>query len=248
MPGVSHPGVATSRDGQRDLSIVTADAGPLVDVVKTLVPAVLMALAEQPRALVCDLSALDDGSDEQASALVATSARQVRDWPAVKVAMVCRAPGLRDHLRRQPLSEHLLIRATRRQAVLEMTRHEPAAIAYTHVVASATASRRCREFVRAACLDWGLAEVVPAACLVASELATNVVLHARTDLDLTVSQYGGLLRIAVRDGSHDQPLQSPPDSRRMHGRGLALVAASSRAWGALPTTDGGKVVWAVLDG
>jgi hypothetical protein len=37
------------------------------------------------------------------------------------------------------------------------------------------------------------------------------------------------------------------DLHSVGGRGLALIAACSRAWGVLPTVDGDKVVWAVLD-
>ena len=36
------------------------------------------------------------------------------------------------------------------------------------------------------------------------------------------------------------------ESARISHRGLLLVAAVSESWGVLPTSDGGKVVWAVL--
>lgn len=110
-----------------------------------------------------------------------------------------------------------------------------------------TASRVARDFVSRTCLDWGLAPAIASACLVVSELVTNGLRHAVTDMDLTLARHGGILRLALRDRS-DAPLHpQAPDLDSVGGRGLALVGACSRAWGVLPTADGGKVVWAVLD-
>jgi hypothetical protein len=110
-----------------------------------------------------------------------------------------------------------------------------------------TASRVARDFVSRTCLDWGLAPAIASACLVVSELVTNGLRHAVTDMDLSLACHGGTLRLALRDRSDFplRPQEADPDS--VGGRGLALVGACSRAWGVLPTADGGKVVWAVLD-
>jgi hypothetical protein len=71
--------------------------------------------------------------------------------------------------------------------------------------------------------------------------------HAGTDLELIVSHRSGLLRLAVRDHTRDDPLVRDLDAQRANGRGMVIVGGFSRAWGSLPTADGGKVVWAVLD-
>jgi hypothetical protein len=42
------------------------------------------------------------------------------------------------------------------------------------------------------------------------------------------------------------PDQQPP-ALDLRGRKLTVVAGLSRAFGVLPTADGGKAVWAVLD-
>jgi len=226
---------------------VVAGVGRLEDVVADLRHAALLALAEDPCAVVCDLIGVTDGSDADAGLLLATMGQQVRDWPAVPVALACPDPGLRHRLRQQPLSEHVLLRARKGQAMAAVGRTAPPVTARLGLAPHVTASRVARDFVSRTCLDWGLAPAIASACLVVSELVTNGLRHAVTDMDLTLARYGGILRLALRDRS-DAPLHpQAPDLHSVGGRGLALVDACSRAWGVLPTADGGKVVWAVLD-
>jgi anti-sigma regulatory factor (Ser/Thr protein kinase) len=79
--------------------------------------------------------------------------------------------------------------------------------------------------------------------LIGSELVTNAVLHARTDLTLTLELDDGRARISVKDQS-----QAPATLRHyrpdaLTGRGLGVVAALSDSWGISAAADG-KVVWA----
>lgn len=80
------------------------------------------------------------------------------------------------------------------------------------------------------------------AVLAASELATNVVLHARTAFEVTVATEPGHLRVELTDGSPVLPVVRWPGSGREHGRGMAIVDALADRWGAEPVV-GGKVVW-----
>jgi len=99
-------------------------------------------------------------------------------------------------------------------------------------------------------MAWGLDTFAPAACLVVSELVTNSTVHAGTDIALSVASCHeacpGAVRLAVRDNSADLPQQQDADLGP-HGRGLIIVAGFCRAFGVLPTAQGGKVVWAVID-
>jgi hypothetical protein len=226
---------------------VVAGVGPLADVVTDLRRAVLLALAEDPRAVVCDLSAVVDGSDADARVLMAAVGQPVRDWPAVPLAMSCPDPVLRRRLRRQPMSEHVLLRVTLPQASAAAGRSAPPTTVRLQLAPSATASRLARDFVSRTCLDWGLVQGIGSACLVVSELVTNGLRHDVTDLDLALARHGGILRLALRDNSAEPARQQLPDLESVSGRALALVGACSRAWGVLPTADGGKVVWAVLE-
>jgi len=108
-----------------------------------------------------------------------------------------------------------------------------------------TAPRAARDLVSRALLAWRLSQQIPDACLVVSELVTNAMIHAGTDIDLTLAEHRRSVRIAVRDHSQDLPVEQHGRSDE-DGRGLGIVAELSSAWGMLPHAGGGKVVWAVL--
>lgn len=76
--------------------------------------------------------------------------------------------------------------------------------------------------------------------LVASELATNAVVHARTPFRVQVSS-GKSFRVEVHDGTGIDELEKRSGS----GRGLALVEQVADDWG-VDSTPSGKYVWAVL--
>jgi anti-sigma regulatory factor (Ser/Thr protein kinase) len=80
------------------------------------------------------------------------------------------------------------------------------------------------------------------AVVVASELATNAVLHARTPYVVEL-HVGKVVRIEVTDTGLGAPVLQPSPSNGTSGRGLVLVAALSSRWG-VEWLDGSKVVWA----
>jgi anti-sigma regulatory factor (Ser/Thr protein kinase) len=82
--------------------------------------------------------------------------------------------------------------------------------------------------------------------LVASELATNAVVHARTPFTVTLARQNGLLRLTVKDGSAALPTLSRPEPSAGSGRGLFMVATYSADWGVTPEPEGGKSVWATF--
>jgi anti-sigma regulatory factor (Ser/Thr protein kinase) len=91
--------------------------------------------------------------------------------------------------------------------------------------------------------SWALDEVAWAVELLLTELAGNVVRHARTPYDVTMSFDQHTLRVSVRDDSRTPPRPrvhvSPTESE---GRGLLLVERLATRWGSEP--DGhGKAVW-----
>jgi hypothetical protein len=81
---------------------------------------------------------------------------------------------------------------------------------------------------------------------VVSELVTNAVLHARTDVVLSLELRPGVARIGVRDGSLATLAIRNYSAEAITGRGLGVVEALSRAWGAVADRDG-KLVWAEFD-
>jgi anti-sigma regulatory factor (Ser/Thr protein kinase) len=100
------------------------------------------------------------------------------------------------------------------------------------------------------CRRCGLAELVPTAELVVSELVTNAVEHAaggrgskRVTLTVSVSPRG--VSIEVADPDPHGPAVRAADPWDEGGRGTFLVAAHSSSWGWRPR-PGGKSVWAEL--
>jgi histidine kinase-like protein len=83
--------------------------------------------------------------------------------------------------------------------------------------------------------------------LIGSELVTNAVLHARTELTLTLELRDGRVRISVKDRSQAPATLRHYQADALTGRGLGVVAALSDRWGISAAADG-KVVWAEVDG
>jgi anti-sigma regulatory factor (Ser/Thr protein kinase) len=100
-----------------------------------------------------------------------------------------------------------------------------------------------REHVRNVLHDRSI-EIVDAAELLTSELATNCVRHAGTDFELVIHAVGEV-RIEVRDTGPGRPTVLSPTPRDMTGRGLRIVEAVSDSWGVVPTARG-KAVWFTL--
>jgi anti-sigma regulatory factor (Ser/Thr protein kinase) len=92
----------------------------------------------------------------------------------------------------------------------------------------------------------GPRQLIDDLCLVASELATNAVLHARTPFTVRVEPHPDTVRVVVEDGSPRRPIASDAAPAATSGRGLAIVDALTLEWGVQPAPEG-KAVWAELD-
>lgn len=90
-------------------------------------------------------------------------------------------------------------------------------------------------------LDHAPPECRDTAVLIASELATNAVIHARTPYAVEL-RLGGVVRIGVADAALSAPVlrEDPGDGG---SRGLFIVSKLAHRWG-VDWVDGGKVVWA----
>lgn len=93
----------------------------------------------------------------------------------------------------------------------------------------------------------GRADLADNAMLVTAELLANAVMHARTEMSLSIEPEGDGVRVAVTDGSDILPRWTPSSPTATSGRGLLLVAQLSSSWGVDPLPSGGKRVWAEFD-
>jgi anti-sigma regulatory factor (Ser/Thr protein kinase) len=104
-----------------------------------------------------------------------------------------------------------------------------------------------RRFVRDTLREWGHADgdLVDEAACVASELATNAVLHAGSgfSVGIRVVPAQHRVRLSVRDASPTMSTVGYSSTPARHGWGLSLVANFASCWG-VETTSDAKVVWA----
>lgn len=132
------------------------------------------------------------------------------------------------------------------------------------MVALPTAARCARLFVSERLRRWHLAELDETAGLVASELVTNAVAATGSlempatyaelhDLDLAIVvmrllPMPGSLFVEVWDRDPSPPVPGDPGLLDESGRGLTLMGALTKTWGAYlaDAAVGGKVVWAEI--
>ncbi|MFI5911150.1 ATP-binding protein [Dactylosporangium sp. NPDC051541] len=110
------------------------------------------------------------------------------------------------------------------------------------------ATAAARHLVGRACCRWGFEPVRDVAELIVTELVSNVLRHAGTEMEISVSRDGRRLLISVYDGGSGMPRLGGRAAREMlpeDGRGLLVVSALARAWGCIPV-PGGKVVWVTV--
>lgn len=98
-----------------------------------------------------------------------------------------------------------------------------------------------RHFVASVLEGWGLEiEDLP---LLVSELATNAVLHARSDFEVTVILRPQCVRVEVFDQNTRLPSFAVAPTDAYSGRGLMLLRGLSTNWGVESHSDIGKTIW-----
>jgi anti-sigma regulatory factor (Ser/Thr protein kinase) len=101
---------------------------------------------------------------------------------------------------------------------------------------------RARAVIREQLHVWGLSGLADITELMVGELVTNVIRHAQSRrIELRLVR-GDVLLCEVEDDDHTLPILVSAGPGDEFGRGLRLVSALSREWGA-SRTGAGKTVW-----
>ncbi|SDL09143.1 Serine phosphatase RsbU, regulator of sigma subunit [Glycomyces sambucus] len=106
-----------------------------------------------------------------------------------------------------------------------------------------------RAAVRAVLAEAGLTELLDETLLLTTELATNGVVHAGTDINLTVAADPIGVRVTVTDyrsGGIDPLEAAMPEVTAEGGRGLLLVDRFASSWGTTHDATG-KSIWFRID-
>ena len=119
----------------------------------------------------------------------------------------------------------------------------PSATRVFHPDAASVAA--ARQFSTETAERWGLDDVVWTLTQVVSELATNAVIHARTDYTVTLHAISSSLRLTVEDRSRRVLRPRAYARTSTTGRGLRLVESLAADWG-VDRAGIGKCVWAEL--
>ncbi|MFF0375083.1 ATP-binding protein [Actinoplanes missouriensis] len=209
---------------------------------------------EHPDALIVDLTGLLDPNSESAPTWVTAQHAAAALIPPVPVAL-CVPPDLplADRMQGLGVGRFLPVYAKVRQARVALAGRIPGSERLTATLAPDTdAPSAARNLVSDACLSWGLASLLHPSRLVMSELVTNAVEHAGTEIHVVVTRRGSGLHLAVADGDPALPRLLPSTTRPRpdlpldeRGRGLRTVDQTAASWGAVPA-ENGKIVWATV--
>lgn len=104
------------------------------------------------------------------------------------------------------------------------------------------APKHARWFVSETLNSWDRSDLRDDVALVVAELATNAVVHGRSDVAVGLLRRDGGVRIIVGDTSAAPPVPRGGDATAFDGRGLAMISAIGRAWGH-QVVEGGKLIW-----
>lgn len=109
--------------------------------------------------------------------------------------------------------------------------------------AKTSSAGQARRFVDEVLARWRCDALLDDVQLLVSELVTNAVVHAGSDVEVAVRLLSDVVRIEVVDRAPVSMLRpASPEEDAESGRGLMLVETLASAWGVEPI-DGGKAVW-----
>jgi LuxR family maltose regulon positive regulatory protein len=208
--------------------------------------AILKQLAEQPPAIICDLGQVE-AIDPRCAGVFTSIRHPALGWPGTVLVLCGTRPAVADLLVRQGVPQHLAMYASLDQALANAHARPPGLQESLALGPVPTAAAAGRAFVWEMCDRWGLEGLAWSAALLASELVTLAVVHARTAMELRVELRGSRLQLAVKDQDPNllRLLAAKDDTDR--GLGLLIVDQVATTWGVRQDGADGKTAWCTLD-
>jgi anti-anti-sigma regulatory factor/anti-sigma regulatory factor (Ser/Thr protein kinase) len=239
------------RHSMRDGCVVVHLAGAITLLTAPRIQrALLKDLADRPYGIICDLSGVDSIDPVCATVFSTVANHPSTDWPATSFLLCGAPPSVALVLSRVAVPRFLSLCDTLEQALDQVADQPPYLRDELALAPTTTAPAAARAYVHDLLDYWRSAlsgqAAIDQAELLADELVTNAVLHARTPLRLLLELRGDLLHISVQDQSPRLLRLVPHDLESEGGRGLRLVEELATSWGAHSRPDGGKAVWCTL--
>jgi anti-sigma regulatory factor (Ser/Thr protein kinase) len=106
----------------------------------------------------------------------------------------------------------------------------------------ARSSSMSRRFVEHALTRWQLDALSDVAVLLTSELVTNAIVHAQTEVAVTITRDDSrTITVAVSDSSCGEPRMQRHSADSATGRGLGILDALASSWDVVSGTAGKTV-------
>ena len=145
--------------------------------------AILGQLAQHPSVIICDLDQVE-AIDPLCAGVFTAIRHPALGWPGSALVLCAVRPAVADILLRHGVARFRAIYPSLELALANARVRPPRLRERLALGPVPTAARAARMFVREVCGRWGIGELAEPATLLASELVTNAVVHARTALEL----------------------------------------------------------------
>jgi anti-anti-sigma factor len=244
--GDRRPSMRIQRSNQQGCVVLTLAGRLDPTAAPQLQRVIVKQLAEHPPAIICDLAQVE-AIDPLCAEVFTSIQHPALGWPGTAMVLCGTRRAVADTLVRDGVARRLAMHPSLEQALRYARARPPRLQERLALGPVPTAVRASREFVREVCDRWGLQELAEPAALLASELVTNAVVHARTAMELRVKLRGPRLHVDVRDQDPNLARLLAAKEGGDRGRGLAIVDQVASAWGVRQRKAGGKTVWFTLD-
>jgi LuxR family transcriptional regulator, maltose regulon positive regulatory protein len=206
---------------------------------------VLKHMAEQPPAIVCDLSRVET-IDPRCAGVFSSIRHPALDWPGTALVLCGAKPAMVEILMHQGVAHRPALYPSLDQALADVSARARWRREQLELAPVPTAARDGRAFVRELCRRWELQRLADPASLLASELVALAMMHAGTAMELRVELRGASLHVAVHD--RDPNLLGFLNAKDEIDRRLSLLILDQVAtsWGVRQEGTGGKTAWGAL--
>jgi LuxR family maltose regulon positive regulatory protein len=207
---------------------------------------ILKHLAEQPPAIICDLGQVE-AIDPRCAGLFTSVRHPALSWPGTTLMLAATQPAVAETLLQRGVASRMGMYPSVDQAVANARTRPPWLLEQLALDSVPNAAPAGRAFVREVCRRWGVQELADPAALLAGELISLAVVHARMALELRVELLGRRLHVAVKD--QDPDLLAWLAAKEETDRRLSLLVVDQIAtvWGVRQDPAGGKVAWCTLE-
>lgn len=212
-----------------------ADGNDAIRLVGDLQPDILLLDLSMPRLDgVAALPALTQASP-------GTKVVVFSSFSPSRMENIVRSRGAVGYIQKSLSQKHLVPQLVEVAGVMAAAQ-EALSQAGCRLAADLKSARDARTFVDEVLARWDAEDAIDVVVLLVSELVTNAVLHAGSEVDLSVRLLPDVVRVEVVDTSPVIPQPIDADEEDTSGRGLAIMDAMAAAWGIDPLPDG-KRVW-----